>query len=157
MEKEHLSDLHLAAWRAFLKVHATVVDQIDHDLVAAHRLPLSSYDVLIELYEAPERRLRMHELAQRVVLSRSGLTRLVDRLEAEQFLLRERSGIDRRGAYAVITEQGIAALRRAWPIYAQGISQYFAQWLTPEEAEVFVAALERVLRTPDAHKEHHNM
>lgn len=64
MAKEQLSDIHLAAWRAFLKVHATVVDRIDHDLVADHRVPLSSYDVLIELYEAPERRLRMHELAQ---------------------------------------------------------------------------------------------
>lgn len=143
--KQHLSEQQLAAWRAFLKAHATVVDRIDHDLAAAERLPLSSYDVLIELYEAPERRLRMHELAQRVVLSRSGLTRLVDRLEAEGFLTRDRCGTDRRGAYAVITEQGIAALRRAWPIYAQGISEYFAQWLTPEEAQVLGSALERVV------------
>ncbi len=146
MAKEHLSELHLAAWRAFLKAHATVVDRIDHDLVAAERLPLSWYDVLIELYEAPERRLRMHELAQRVLLSRSGLTRLVDRLEAEGLLTRDRCGTDRRGAYAVITEQGIAALRRAWPVYAQGIAQYFAQWLTQEEAQVFVSALERILQ-----------
>ncbi len=145
MEKEVLSDVHLAAWRAFLKAHATVVDRIDHDLVAAQRPPLSTYDVLIELYEAPEWRLRMHELAQRVVLSRSGLTRLVDRLEAEGLLTRDRSGTDRRGAYAVITEQGVAALRQAWPIYAQGIFRYFAQWLTPEEASVFVSAFERIL------------
>ena len=86
----------------------------------------------------------MHELAQRVVLSRSGLTRLVDRLEAEGFLTRDRCKTDRRGAYAVITEQGIAALRRAWPIYAKGISQYFAQWLTLEEAQVLGSALERI-------------
>jgi DNA-binding MarR family transcriptional regulator len=145
MVTERLSDPQLAAWRAFLKAHATVVNQIDRDLMAAERLPLSSYDVLIELYEAPERRLRMHELAERVVLSRSGLTRLVDRLEAEGLLRRDRSGTDRRGAYAVITEQGIAALRRAWPVYAQGILQYFAQWLTPEEAQMMTAALERVL------------
>ncbi len=146
MAKERLSELHLAAWRAFLKVHATLVDRIDHALVAAERLPLSSYDVLIELYEAPEQRLRMHELAQRVVLSRSGLTRLVDRLEGEGLLTRDRCGTDRRGAYAVITEQGVAALRRAWPVYAQGISQYFAQWLTPEEAQIFASALERILQ-----------
>ena len=120
--------------------------RIDHDLVAAERLPLSSYDVLIELYEAPERRLRMHELAERVVLSRSGLTRLVDRLEAEGLLTRGRCGTDRRGAYAVITEQGITALRRAWPIYASGIAQYFAQWLSPEEAEVLVSAFGRILQ-----------
>ena len=146
MATERISELHLAAWRAFLKAHATVVDRIDHDLVAAERPPLSTYDVLIELYEAPEHRLRMHELAQRVVLSRSGLTRLVDRLEAEGLLTRDRCGTDRRGAYAVITEQGIATLRRIWPVYVQGITQYFAQWLTPEEAQVFVSALERILQ-----------
>lgn len=146
MTQEHLSEQHLAAWRNFLKVHATIIDRIDHDLLAAERLPLSSYDVLIELYEAPERRLRMHELAERVVLSRSGLTRLVDRLEAEGLLTRDRSGTDRRGAYAVITEQGIAALRRTWPIYARGIAQYFAQWLTPQEAEVLESAFGRILQ-----------
>ena len=144
MTAERLSEQYLKVWRAFLKAHATIVDRIDHDLAAAERLPLSSYDVLIELYEAPEHRLRMHELAQRVVLSRSGLTRLVDRLEAEGFLTRDRCKTDRRGAYAVITEQGIAALRRTWPIYARGISQYFAQWLTPDEAQVLGSALERI-------------
>src|SRR5947209_4747658 len=120
MSEEHLSDQHLAAWRAFLKAHAIIINRIDRDLAAAELPPLSTYDVLIELYEAPEHRLRMHELAQRVVLSRSGLTRLVDRLEAEGLLIRERSGADRRGAYAVVTEEGIAALRRTWPVYARG-------------------------------------
>jgi len=144
MTKETLSDQHLAVWRAFLKAHAVVIDRIDHDLVSAERLPLSSYDVLIELYEAPERRLRMYELAERVVLSRSGLTRLVDRLEAEGFLTRDRSGTDRRGAYAVITEQGIAALRRTWPVYARGISEYFAQWLTPDQAVLLQDAFESI-------------
>jgi DNA-binding MarR family transcriptional regulator len=145
MKKEHLSEEYLAPWRAFLKAHATVIDHIDHDLVAAEHMPLSWYDVLIELYEAPQQRLRMHELAERVVLSRSGLTRLVDRLEAEGFLTRDRCGTDRRGAYAVLTEQGIAALRRAWPVYARGISQYFAQWLTPQEAQVLGSAFERIV------------
>jgi DNA-binding MarR family transcriptional regulator len=146
MTKEHLSEQHLAAWRSFLKAHATIIDRIDHDLVAAQRPPLSSYDVLIELYEAPEHRLRMHELAERVVLSRSGLTRLVDRLEAEGFLTRDRCGTDRRGAYAVITEQGIEALRQTWPIYARGITEYFAQWLTSEEAQLLELAFGRMLQ-----------
>src|SRR5438270_8706617 len=146
MMTEQLSKQHLAAWRTFLKAHALLVDRIDHDLVAARQLPLSWYDVLIELYEAPERRLRMHEVAERVVLSRSGLTRLVDRLEAEGFLRRDRSGTDRRGAYAVITEEGIAALRRIWPIYVKGIAEYFAQWLTLEEAQHLESALGRALQ-----------
>jgi len=115
MIKEPLSELHLAAWRAFLKAHATVVDRINHDLVAKQRLPLSSYDVLIELYEAPDRRLRMHELAQRVVLSRSGLTRLVDRLEAEGLLTRDRSGTDRRGVCSDYRARGCR--------FAQGVAR----------------------------------
>jgi DNA-binding MarR family transcriptional regulator len=145
MSEDHLSDQHLAACRTFLKAHATLIDRIDHDLGAAKLPPLSTYDVLIELYEVPGQRLRMHELAERVVLSRSGLTRLVDRLEAEGLLLRDRSGTDRRGAYAVITEQGIAALRRTWPIYARGIAEYFAQWLTLEEAQLLESAFGRIL------------
>jgi DNA-binding MarR family transcriptional regulator len=146
MSEEHLSDQHLAAWRALLKAHAILIDRIDHDLVAAKLSPLSTYDVLIELYEAPEHRLRMHELAERVVLSRSGLTRLVDRLEAEGLLMRDRSGTDRRGAYAVITERGIATLRQTWPIYARGIAEHFAQWLTLDEAQLLEAALRRILQ-----------
>src|SRR5215467_2992445 len=146
MVTERLSRQQLAAWRAFLKVHATIVNQIDHDLAAAEQLPLSSYDVLIELYNAPERRLRMHDLAERVVLSRSGLTRLVDRLETQGYLTRDPCKTDRRGAYAVLTEQGLEALRHAWPVYAQGIARYFGQWLTIEEALVLESALERMLQ-----------
>jgi len=146
MTKEHLSEQHLAAWRAFLKAHATIINLIERDLAEAERPPLSTYDVLIELYEASEHRLRMHELAERVVLSRSGLTRLVDRLEAEGLLIRDRCGTDRRGAYAVITEKGIEALQQTWPIYARGIAEYFAQWLTLEEAKLLELALSRILQ-----------
>jgi DNA-binding MarR family transcriptional regulator len=146
MTKEHLSEQHLAAWRAFLKAHATIINLIERDLAEAKRPPLSTYDVLIELYEASDHRLRMHELAERVVLSRSGLTRLVDRLEAEGLLIRDRCGTDRRGAYAVITEKGIEALQQTWPIYARGIAEYFAQWLTLEEAKLLELALSRILQ-----------
>jgi DNA-binding MarR family transcriptional regulator len=146
MTKEHLSEEHLAAWRAFLKAHATIINLIERDLAEAERPPLSTYDVLIELYEASEHRLRMHELAERVVLSRSGLTRLVDRLEVEGLLIRDRCGTDRRGAYAVITEKGIEALQQTWPIYARGIAEYFAQWLTLEEAKLLESAFRRILQ-----------
>ena len=145
--KEHLSEEYLVAWRTFLKAHATIIDRIERDLLAAHRPSLSTYDVLIELYEAPQHRLRMHELAERVVLSRSGLTRLVDRLEAEGLLTRDRSAADRRGAYAVITDRGIAALHQTWPIYAKGIAEYFAQWLTLEEAQLLESAFTRILQS----------
>jgi len=151
MNNEQLSEQYLAAWRAFLKAHASIIDLIERDLAVAKRPPLSTYDVLIELYEAPQHRLRMHELAERVVLSRSGLTRLVDRLEAEGLLIRDRSVADRRGAYAVITEQGIQVLHKTWPIYAKGIAKYFAQWLTQEEAQILKSAFGRILQSNPKH------
>ena len=139
-----LDDATLAAWRSFITAHALVIEQIDRDLAAAGCVPLHWYDVLVELVEAPEERLRMHQLANQVVLSRSGLTRLVDRLEAAGLLRRERSGTDRRGAYAVLTAQGRAALRMAWPVYAHGISTYFARHLDPAHVGTLTTTFERV-------------
>ena len=134
----------LAAWRALLNAHAAAVGAIERDLAAAGRLPLTWYDVLVALSEAPEERLRLHELAERVVLSRSGLTRLVDRLEGVELLRREACPTDRRGAYAVLTPDGKAALRRTWPDYARGIVEHFARHLDQDEAAAVAAALERV-------------
>ncbi len=142
---EKIDEFHLAAWRAFLNAHAAVIDAIERELVEAGHLPLSEYDVLLALLEAPGHRLRMHELAREVVLSRSGLTRLVDRLEAKGLLMRERSGSDRRGAYAVLTDEGLASVRRTWPLYARGIINHFARYLTDEEVRVLTTALGRVL------------
>jgi DNA-binding MarR family transcriptional regulator len=140
-----LDEARLAAWRAFITAHALLIDRIDRELAAAGCVPLHWYDVLIELVEAPDHRLRMHQLADQVVLSRSGLTRLVDRLETEGLLKRERSGTDRRGAYAVLTQKGRAALRQAWPVYARGIASHFARHLSVEEAGALTQALQRML------------
>jgi DNA-binding MarR family transcriptional regulator len=142
---EPLDEFQLAAWRAMLNTHAVLTDQIDHELAAAKVLPLSWYDVLLALYEAPERRLRMHEIASAIVLSRSGLTRLVDRLEAEGLLFRERSGTDRRGAYAVLTDKGLVALRQTWPVYSKGIAEHFARFLSDEEASILTGVFQKVL------------
>ena len=142
---EPLDEFHLAAWRAFLNTHAVLIDKIDHELAAAKVLPLSWYDVLLVLYEAPNRRLRMHEIASAIVLSRSGLTRLVDILEAEGLLFRERSGTDRRGAYAVLTDKGLAALRQTWPVYAKGIAEHFAYFLSDKEASILTDVFQRML------------
>lgn len=136
---------HLEAWRLFLTTHARLVEAIDRSLSSAEQIPLNWYDVLIELYEAPDRRLRMHELAARVVLSRSGLTRLVDRLEHAGLLRREPDPQDRRGFYTIITPEGIEAMRRAWPVYAEGILKGFAQHLSEEEARVLVRAFSAML------------
>ncbi len=139
-----IDEFHLAAWRAFLTAHAAVIHNIEEDLAHAQRVPLGSYDVLLTLSEASDHRLRMYEIAERVVLSRSGLTRLVDRLEKEGLLYRARCGEDRRGAYAVLSDKGLEALRQAWPIYAHGIQKNFASLLSDEEARVLTQVFERV-------------
>ncbi|HEV8191696.1 MAG TPA: MarR family transcriptional regulator [Ktedonobacterales bacterium] len=143
-EKSQLEEHELAAWRALLYAHAAVIERIECELVQAGSVPLTAYDVLIALREAPDRRLRMQELAHAVVLNRSTLTRRVDRLEAEGLLRRERCGTDKRGAYAVLTEKGMDALRHAWPIYARGIQEYFAQHLTAGELTTLTTGLGRV-------------
>ena len=144
MNATDLDEPRLAAWRAFLNAHAVVVDLIERDLAAADLIPLTWYDVLVALWEAPGHRLRLHELARAVVLSRSGLTRLVDRLEAAGLLRREPCADDRRGAFAVLTPEGRAAQLRSWPVYSRAIAEHFARHLADEEARTLTEALERV-------------
>lgn len=108
-------------------------------------MPLSWYDVLLALYEAPERKLRMHELASAILVTRGGLTRLVARIEKAGLLRREPDPADGRGLYAVLTEEGLEALRRTWPTYARGIVEHFGKHLNDEEVEVLDRALRRVL------------
>lgn len=134
----------LAAWRAFLNAHAAAVGAIERDLAAAGCISLTWYDVLVALWEAPDHRLRLHELAQAVVLSRSGLTRLLDRLEAAGLIRREPCADDRRGAYAILTDAGRVAQLKAWPVYARGIATHFGNHLSPEEAEVLANVLSRI-------------
>ncbi|MDQ1669589.1 MAG: hypothetical protein QOE40_1650 [Actinomycetota bacterium] len=119
-----LDSAQLTAWRRFLQAHAVLVRRLEADLLAEHQLPLASYDVLVQLVESPERRLRMTELAQRVLISRSGLTRLVDRLEREGMVRREACDDDARGLFAVLTDAGYARLRRAAPTHLRGIASY---------------------------------
>lgn len=142
---EIIDEFHLAAWRAFINAHASVIDRIESEMAEAGQLPLTSYDVLVALAEARDGRLRMNDLARRVVvLSRSGVTRLADRLEAEGLLRRERTAEDRRGAYAVLTEKGRDALDCARPVYARGIIEHFSRYLNDEEVRVLTGALARV-------------
>ena len=97
--------------------------------------------------EAPDNRLRMHELASSVLLTRGGVTRLVTRLESEGFITREPDPDDLRGTYAVLTPEGREALRKAWPVYASSIHETFASHLSNEETKVIGSALERVVQT----------
>lgn len=140
-----LDEARLGAWRTFITAYAAVIERIERELASEDRLPLGHYDVLLALSEAPGRRLRMSELAQAVVLSRSGLTRLVDRLERAGLLRRERCDDDRRGCFAVLTGEGLKVLRRSWPVYARGIDEHFGRHLGDEEVRVLGESLGRVL------------
>jgi DNA-binding MarR family transcriptional regulator len=120
----------LAVWRLFLEAHAAVTDRLGRELEAECHLPLTWYDVLLQLAGAPGRRLRMRDLADAVLLSRSGLTRLVDRMETAGLVVREATAADRRGADAVLTEAGRAALRRAAPVHLRGVQEHFAAHLS---------------------------
>lgn len=135
----------LAVWRLFLEAHAVVTDRLGRELEAECHLPLTWYDVLLQLAGAPDRRLRMRDLADAVLLSRSGLTRLVDRMESAGLVVREATATDRRGADAVLTDAGRAALRRAAPVHLRGVQEHFAAHLTEEGLGSLREALCRVV------------
>lgn len=144
--KPELSKNHLEAWRLFITSHDKLISLIDRELTATQQIPLHWYDVLVELAEASDHRLRMHELAQQVVLSRSGLTRLVDRLEKARLIRREADPTDRRGFFAILTDEGVAALEGARPVYMAALQKYFADHLTNDEAEMFTRVLRDIVQ-----------
>jgi DNA-binding MarR family transcriptional regulator len=133
----------LATWRAFLNAHAVLIQRIEDDLKAHGLPPLTWYDVLWPLERAQDKRLRMNQLAQEVVLSRTGLVRLVDRIEAAGLLRREPVPEDGRGSYAVITPEGAAALRKMWPVYRRHIEHDFLDALGADGRELRTA-LDRI-------------
>src|ERR671928_1523047 len=118
-----LEPAELAAWRGMLRVHAALVKALDAELMGAHDLPLISYEVLITLDAAPGRKRRMAELADSVLLSRSGTTRLVDRLEREGLLERDSCTDDGRGTYAVLTDAGGELLAQARATHLEGVRE----------------------------------
>ena len=134
------------AWGSLLRVHATVVPLLDRELMAAHRLPLAWYDVLLELNAAPGRRLRMSDLGERVVLSRTRVSRLVDEMSDAGLVRRAANPDDRRSAYAVLTAKGRNAFRQAAPTYLGGIGSMFGEQLTSAELITIRDGLERVIR-----------
>jgi DNA-binding MarR family transcriptional regulator len=140
-----LSKEHKNAWVAFFVAHGVLSKRIDQELEAAGCVTLDVYDVLLALEEAPGRRLRMSELADRVLFSRSGVTRLADRLERQGWIERAQCPNDRRACHAVLTEAGLAERERAWPVYRRAIAEHFAKNLSEEEAAVVARVFLRVV------------
>jgi DNA-binding MarR family transcriptional regulator len=141
-----LTPAQMTAWRTFLEAHARVATRLERDLVAAHGISLAWYDVLVQLGEAPHNRLRMRELAAAVLLSRSGLTRLVDRMDAGGLVTRSPAPDDRRGVYVTLTDAGRARLREAAPTHLDGVRRYFAEPLSTRDMAAIARALDRIAR-----------
>jgi DNA-binding MarR family transcriptional regulator len=134
------------AWAVLLTAHATLVEKIEIALGEAKLPPLAWYDVLWELEKAEGGKLRMHELARRIVLSRSNLTRLADRLERAGLVAREDTPNDRRGYHCVITRAGLTMRKKMWPVYEAAIERLFSRHITVEEARAMGVALARAAR-----------
>ena len=132
-------------WGALLKVHAALVPRFDRELQETHGLPLTWYDVLLELNTAPGRRLTMGQLGSVAAVSRTRVSRVVDELVRAGLVAREPNPDDGRSAFAALTPAGRTALRKAAPTYVAAVHREFADHLTVREGEVLAAALRKVL------------
>src|SRR6059058_1444819 len=140
-----LSERELRAWRGLLRVHSRLVKALDAELETAHGLGVTSYEVLMYLADSPEGRMRMHDLASSVLLSRSGLTRLIDRLEREGYIKRESCETDGRGAFAVLTVPGRDKLEAARRTHLDGVRRHFLEHLSDAELEGLGELWDKVL------------
>jgi DNA-binding MarR family transcriptional regulator len=140
-----LAPAELGAWRGMLRVHSALVKALDTELVEAHGLSLSSYEVLISLEAAPGRRLRMSELADSVLLSRSGMTRLVDRLERDGLLRRDQCTDDGRGWFAVLSDRGSELLAQARATHLAGVRERFLRHFGEVELQELATLWNRVV------------
>jgi DNA-binding MarR family transcriptional regulator len=141
---DQLDKEELAAWRGMLSVHAALTRALDAELMERHGLPLTSYEVLLFLADAPGGRMRMSELADSVLLSRSGLTRLVDRLERDDLLERERCEEDARGYFAAITDSGRALFDEARRTHLAGVRERFVDRLSRDDLRTLGELWEKV-------------
>ena len=141
---EGLSDAEQRTWRAFLSANVQLLERLDHELQQRSHLSLTDYEILYELAAAPDQRLRMSELAERVLVSRSRLTYRVDRLAGVDYVTREEAEEDRRGLFAILTETGAAALEAAMPGHVRDIRTWFFDVLDPEELEIVARAVARM-------------
>ena len=138
-------DPRLSTWRTFLVAHAQVRRQLERELQAEQAMGLGEYELLLVLAYSPGRRLRMSELADRLSLSRSGGTRLTDRLEAEGFVQRTMCDTDRRGQWAQLTDAGHARLREASPTHLRGVAEHFLDRIPDGDLDSLGRILDRVV------------
>src|SRR5499427_6023131 len=143
-------DPEVAAWRALLIAHSRLVPAMERDLRAAGQVSLSWYDVLLALNAAPGRRLRMSELGERAVLSRTRVSRVVGELAAAGLAERQPDEADGRSSFAALTPAGRSALRRAWPVYRQAIRRHIGARLTEAQCLQLATLLARAVTGTEA-------
>jgi DNA-binding MarR family transcriptional regulator len=141
-----LRDPHLAAWRSVLNAHAALVAGVERALAARGLPPLAWYDLLWAVRRAPGRRIRMSELAESLTISRGGLTKLFDRLEAAGLVARAPAADDGRGLFAVLTPAGNEMLRKMWPVYERVLRETFVPAISEREAKAIANGLGRAAR-----------
>ncbi|MEO7198548.1 MAG: MarR family transcriptional regulator [Solirubrobacterales bacterium] len=145
LDKNRLDPRELAAWRGFLITHSQVIGALDEELEREHGLPLGSYEVLLHLAGSDGHSLRMGQLADHLLLSRSGLTRLVDRLARRGLVERHSCPSDRRGTYARLTADGLRRFEEAQPTHLRGVREHFIAHIPVRDLERLAAIWDRVL------------
>jgi DNA-binding MarR family transcriptional regulator len=143
-EQESITLGELRAWRGLLRAHACLAKKLDAQLEQAHRLPMTSYEVLHHLDEATDGRMRMCDLAEQAQLSRSGLTRMVDRLERDGLLERCSCSHDARGSYACLTDGGRERLQEARVTHLAVVREHFFSRFSEQELSVLADMWERI-------------
>jgi DNA-binding MarR family transcriptional regulator len=149
--EEGLSDGELDAWRGLLRAHSSVAKRLESALEDAHGLPLRAYEVLHYLQQMPAARMRMSDLAEQAQLSRSGLTRLVDRLEREKLLVRCSCEHDARGAYACLTDRGRERLHAARGTHLRVVREYFLSRFSKHELLTLTEMWNRIAPCQNGH------
>lgn len=140
-----LDSPYMDAWDSLVRIHNRVIARLDADLAKDAAISLTWYNILSVLADSPELRLRMSEIADRIVLSRSALTRSMDKLVAAGLIARETCPEDERGAYGSLTSKGQDALRHARPIYSRGVQAYFATELTDSDTKSLKPVMDKIL------------
>ena len=149
MERRNREDA-LRAWIALVEAHAVAVESVEADLVREAGMPLSWHEVLVRLSRSEQGYMRMQELARAVLLSKSGLTRLADRMESAGLIERTACDSDRRGTWAVITDRGRRALSDATPSFLAAVDRHFAGHLDETEIRAVASSLRKVTHGQDA-------
>jgi DNA-binding MarR family transcriptional regulator len=134
----------LEPWRLFLRTHSTITRRLDANLIAAHGLTLRDYEVLIYLSRAPDFKMRPSDLTDMVILTRSGVTRLLAGLEEAGLVRRDACPADRRVIYATLTDEGHARLAEALPTHRRGVGELFTERFDEEELETLRRLLENL-------------